>query len=288
MSLASVAEPQWEADSASYDGGKWTYQRQWQVKVTDRYDGPDTVSTAQNLPAYGELYPWPVGNNAYCTKISYSRKAPLAWLVDATYETIQGAIEENPLNDNPVIKWGSEIYQDVVVQDQDGYGVLNSAGDFFDPPPTRDACNLIANISSNVASVPVWALNYQNAVNDSEIVVGGLSVAQRLARVSKFAISEAKKRGIYDYYVFSYDIHMKIDGWRLSVLDAGFRELNVAGDGLKKIRNSDDSADVTQPALLDGSGRAISNPEPSDAQFREFTIYPELDLSVLPGISAAA
>jgi hypothetical protein len=142
-----------------------------------------------------------------------------------------------------MVSWSSEIYQEPVFSDVNGGSVTNSAGDYYiDPVPTRDNVHLIAKIRSNVTSVPAWVLSKQNNVNSGVIVIGGLSIAAGLARMSRLEIGERQIRGTTSFYQVSFEIHIHEVGWHLTPLDVGFRRL-VTGEPVQ-IRTDDTGATV--------------------------------------------
>ena len=286
MAVVGNAQEHWAGQSASYNGGVWTYNRVWLVKVDNKTDREGTVSGATGLPPYGAAHPSPVDAPAHATEIQYDRwdsATPLAWKVTVRYSSAR-THDSNPDNDEVLVAWTSEIYQEPIWEDTSGNAILNSAGDYFiDPSPTRDAAHIIAKISANVTSVPAWVLSYQNAVNNAAITIGGLAIPIRTAKMQKLDIGQREKRGVTTFYPLSFEVHVRSEGWRFQPLDAGFRELD--GTKRKNIRNDSDGELPTSPVPLNGSGAFLANPTPATAVYGDFTIYPELDFTVLPGVS---
>lgn len=287
MAVDGDAEEVGKYRTASYDGGVWTYTRGWLVKTTDKTDREDTVSGANGLPAYGETHPGPIADAAYCTKIKYTpyvAKSDKAWLVVATYSSARTRSSSNAAQDEVLVSFSSELYQEPVFRDVTGKGVMNSAGDYFiDPSPTRDASHLVAKIRANVTSVPAWVITYINAVNSSQIKIGGLNIAKGVAKVNRIDVGERQNRGGSLFYPLDIEVNLRESGWRFQPLDAGFRERN-SNDELVTILSDDDTL-PTMPVLLNGSGKKLANPTPESAFFRNFQLYLERDLTQLPGIS---
>ena len=283
MALEGPAKERDEGRTANFDGGTWTYQRQWEVRTTDKNDRENIVSTAPGLPAYGELHPAPIAVDAWAKTIAYApvTGSAIAWIVTVTY-TSERELNENPTTDEVLISWSSEIYPELVNIDRNGAAIVNSAGDYFiDPVPTRDGIHLIAKIRANVGAVPSWLINYQNAVNNDEITIGGLLIGVGLARVQRIEVGERQKRGNVTFYPLSFEVHIHKDGWRLRPLDAGFRKL----DGTKRVQIGDKlGSEPTTPVPLNGGGQPLEDPGPTTAVFGNFKIYDELDLTALPGI----
>jgi len=194
--------------------------------------------------------------------------------------------ETDPSNDEILIAWDSEIYQEDIFEDVFGNALMNSAGDYFiDPSPNRDASHLIAKLNFNVLSVPVWALSLKNTVNDAPITIDGLTIATGLAKVQRMSIGNRMKRNDVVYRPIDMEIHIHEDGWLFEPLDAGFRERDDYTGELKQIVNELDGEEVTSPAPLDGAGHAIDSPTPENAIFGSFTIYRTGDLTVIPGVT---
>lgn len=287
MALLGSAAEQWEHRSCRYNGGSWTYTRGWMVRTTAASDRESVVANASGLPAYGDAHPSPIAAAAYATEISYQMtdrgSTPYAWLVKATY-TSDRNVDPDPTNDEVLVSWDSEIYEQPIWEDVNGEAILNSAGDYFvDPTPTRDESDFIARIRSNATSVPAWVLTYNNAVNNATITIGGLSIAAGYAKVQRIAISEKKYRNSTAFYEITFEVHLSRKGWHLKPLDAGFRELSYGN--LIQIINEADGQEVTSPVPLDGNGNVLDSPTPTNSVFLDFTIYEEKDLTVLPGIS---
>ncbi len=277
--------------------GVRTYTRTFKLKTDTPTDGVFQVGSNGSLPVIGSTF---VGDPyAFCISLNIENTDPWAgWTATAEYTTDQGLAQGaqsetgNPVDDDPVITWSSEIYQEPVFRDTSGNAILNSAGDYFiDPAPTRDVSHLIARIAKNVASVPSWALSYTNAVNSGAITIDGLDIAAKLAKVQRIDIGGIELRGEYTYRKITTEIHLHRDGWNLEPLQAGFNHKDggvvkpILVKDLDSGGNSIDRSPVSQPVPLTDDGAILQNPTPGTARFGDFTIYDELDLTNLPGVS---
>lgn len=293
MAVVGTAKERWEGRTASYDGGMWTYTREWLVQTDNKNDRENTVSGASGLPAYGDTHPGAIADAAYATKISYNQKTetPFAWIVLVTYTSERAKSSDDPASDEILVTWTTEIYQRPVFQDIFGNGILNSAGDYFiDPTPVADDVHLIGNIKANVAAVPTWIVDFQNSVNAAQITVGGLPIAAGLAKVQRIDIGERQKRNNSTFYPLTIEIHVHKEGWTFQPMDVGFRTTTPDTTGRVKptreqAKNDGDQSEPTTPILLDGFGNALTDPTPSRAVFLNFQLYALKDFSVLPGIS---
>jgi hypothetical protein len=280
---------------AENNQGEKTYTRTFILKTSLQSEGPGAVGSHASLPVIGNTHPDDA--NAYCSSIRVENTWPWrGWTVTCSYTNQRILHPTDPEQDEILISFQSEIYQEVILTDINGEAIVNSAGDFFVDAPTRDAARLIASIKVNLTSVPSWILNYQNAINDASITIGGLTVGQYKAKMQNIQVSERKYRGSTAYYELSFDVHINKDGWIYRPVDNGLRYLATIPNestsdsddtmvALKNIVNPGDKQEVTTPALLDGAGGVISDPSPSTAVYLAFHIYPELDFTVLPGIT---
>ena len=259
--------------------------RRFTESSDDKLDDAYVAGSTIGLPIIGS--PHPSDSDAICHTLEVANTDPYAgWTVTAEYSSERNFDPVDPLDDEVLIRWTSEIYQEPVFLDIiTGQAILNSAGDpFIDPIPARDAMHLIAIIDANVASVPSWAIDLQNAVNNATITIGGLQIAAGLAKVQRIDIQQRAKRGLNVFFPVTIEVHIRRDGWKFEPVDAGFRERNER-NVLINIVNADDDQEVTAPALLNGVGQQLTDPSPSTAVFLEFNLYQLANLSLLPGIS---
>jgi len=291
MAVVGVARPQDERP-ISYDGKDWSAELSWMVQTDSRTDGADTVSTATGLPAYGALYPNPVGASLWAKTIAYGpyeSDAPMLWLVTVGYTSERSLDPTDPKNDEVLISNTGEVYQERIQRDRNGDAILNSAGDpFVDPQPTKDSTHMIFRIRANFQSAPTWFISHQNAVNNTAITIDGLAVGQYLARVNRIEASEPKKRGAVSYKEVMLEIHVRREGWAIDTLDAGMRERIAEGAAAKKHITNDNGGDleeITEPVPLDGTGLRLANPTPFNSVFLDFDVYDALDFTILPGVS---
>jgi len=278
-----------EARKGKNDKGERAYTRVFKLETSLLSEDVFDVGSHASLPAIGQAYPR--DPDSLCQSIDVQCVAGWKqWQVTAEYKVDEGSYVD-PEDDTYKLSWSSEIYQEPAFRDADNKGMFNSAGDYYvDPPIQRDAAQLIAKFKKNYAVIPSFVLSLQNVVNDSSISIGGLSIDQYLAKMTRVEISEFKKRGNYKYYTVSYEIHIKKEGWRVAVLDAGLRQIDP-DDDTKRIpcKDADDEPVTTAVALYGvdspNQGQQLLNPTPDTAYFKEFKVYAEGDLSVLPGVS---
>lgn len=264
--------------------GAITHTQLYRVKTDSKWDDQTTVLQAAALPYLGQPHPSDV--SSYCNSLRARNEgaSPFFWTVTATYSN-QREASDSPLDDPIEYQWGTEQFQEVADTDQNGEGIVNSAGDPFDPPIMRDLSRRSVTITSNEAFVPTWVLSYQDAVNSDAITIDGVSLSEGQAKCQQVSVSPTRIRNDQEFRIVTLTIHMNNDGWGYKVLDQGFRERDD-DNKLKQILNEADETEPTAPVLLDGNGKAQTDPTVASAVFLDFDIYPKLPFGELPGISA--
>jgi hypothetical protein len=237
---------------------------------------------------YVSFHPVLVGHLCRSIKITQDNGAPRQWTIEAEYSskpTKEDESEENPLNRPARIRWRTSNYQKAIWQDINSKAILNSAGDYFDPPVEVDRAYWTVSVSKNVPDVPTFILDYENAVNNAAITIGGVVIGEHEAKLSDIEISELKIEGDYQYFEFSYTLERRREKWiPFKVLDQGLR-FKSGSDRKHIMDQSSPPRPVSSPRLLDGSGAVLSNPTPDNAVYREFTVYYARNFSVLPGVT---
>jgi hypothetical protein len=268
---------------------KTTSSRSWRVVTNNRYDDDVFViryGLSSNL--LPQLYsPHPSWQALTARKVTASNQAdsPHHYIVTVEYSSAPLDKEDKDKEDNPdpttrpaVIKWNTVLYREAVEKDVDGDAILNSAGDYFDPPIERDRSNWTCNVRKNLANPPTWLLDYNNCpINSSSFTVDGVSVQARKARLSMIDIGEKQIENDVNFRTVTITLEFKKEGWQASILDQGLKE--VDGGELKPIMI--DGKSLTSPQLLSG-GVHIDAPSPDNAEFLDYDIYDEKDFSVLP------
>lgn len=278
----------------SLKGTRETITRAWQIKVSSPYDNSHTIGSelvGSSLPGQFESHP----NNVFATARSLSIKNAqgLIWTARCEYSTEpltqderERAEEPNPTNRSVKVSWSTSNYDKPVVKDVDDKGVVNSAGDFYDPPPSVPWERLSFHFRKNYSSPSPWISAYCNSVNDSDISILGIAIPKGMARFCQPSGSEEREENGQVYHETTWDIEVDVRTWQLEVLDEGLRQVDSA-DTTKRINITDDDGnEITAPALLDGSGYKLDNPDLDNAVFNEHKVYYEKDYTQLPGVSA--
>lgn len=210
-----------------------TITRKLKAQVSSLDDGPVTVRAHASCPREGQAYSFRGESDSsfVCNAISIEAKSDsiglergLVYDVSATYSnTVNtgslGEDEENPLDDPPSIEYSWTVYQRPALVDVDGNLVKNGADEAFDPPWMMDEHRPVVTITRNEASFSVgFATEYQDAVNEDAF--GGSA-----AGTAKMSVSaRSATRGDYDYWIVTYEIEFKWEGWNPSGIPArGYR-----------------------------------------------------------------
>jgi hypothetical protein len=196
------------------------------------------------------------------------------WECSATY----GAYDATQLPSNPV-DWPLRIshsfakFESVADEDTDGNAILNSAGDYFDPPVTRDDSRPILRIQRNEKEFdPDTAFKYKDAVNKDPFFgadPGTVKCADIQAELSF-------NNDVGWFYACTYEFEYNPDGWEKQILDMGLKYLD-ATDTLVPVMEK--GIPATSPVLLDGGGGILASGD--DPVFLKFKVYPEVDFAPL-------
>lgn len=266
--------------------------RRWLAVTNSRYTGE------------AEIFQWGIGAGIlpipYETRLASNQallcrrlrakqeSSPLHWIVEAEYSSeplTQSDSELPPTQRRAKIRWTTSRGMEAISRDINGKAVLNSAGDYFDPPVEVVRSFWEVSVTKNVAAVPSYILEYADGINQSSWTIQGRVFQPQTALITAIDIGEEQEETIdnvtYTYYEFSYTVTHNRRTWKLKVLDQGFRYRS--GTGRKNIQTNDSQPrDITSPALLDGSGQVLSNPTPETAKYQEFDGYIAVDFSALP------
>lgn len=256
-----------------------TYTRVFRAKTNSNADDAVTIKDYASCPKIGDAHP--NDGDAYVRSVM-ARNEPFSktvWNVEVGYST-ESELSNSPYSEPAEITWSTEAYQRPYFKDQSNQGIVNSAGDPYDPPVEGDDSRWVANVTKNVAAVPSWLTSYRDAVNSGAFTLDGLAIVAGAAKIMSVSIGKWEKRSVFWYRTVGLTIAIDGSGWAKSILDAGFRE--IMGTSRVNIKNDGDGEDITAPVPLDGSGAKLTNPSASNVVFRTHNIYPSKDFSVLP------
>lgn len=271
-----------------------TYQRTFLVKTDDKNDDVVPVGNAVGIPRIGDRYPSDVGTNGSWARTIAVRQlaGAMAWNVTVSYSS-EFEILTNPLDDPAIITWGAEQFQRPTYKDRYNRPILNSAFRFFSKLPQIDDSRFVVSVQKNVAVVPAWVANYQDAVNISAFTVDGITVGAQLAKFNSFKIGAWQERNAVQYRVLSFDLHLSEVGWDIEILDEGKARLGNPNPGPREVGsasedpekhfaavNDGDQTNAGEDVLLNGFGQQL--PSGNLGVFLPYGVYPLKDFTVLP------
>jgi hypothetical protein len=264
--------------TASNTRGVRTYQHEHLYNVTDKLLAREYVIGSQpQVPLIGSQHP--DDPEAWCESLQVRMVTMFAeWAVTANYTT-ERELSENPLWDPAEIEWDGENFEEIALYDRDGDAILNSAGDPFENV-MRERTRRVVSIVKNVASIPTWIINSEDAVNSVEFELDGVLIPIGKAKLGAPRIGRRQVRNGVKFRQLSMSIKLNKDGWDLQPLDAGYRYRNGSSELVRA--TSDDGTDVTMAVPLNGSGGLLADPTPSTAVFGSYDVYPAFDFSLLP------
>lgn len=265
--------------TAQNSKGARTYQRRFKLETSSDTEGAYVVGSHASLPVIGNVHPDDA--NAYCIGLKVENTAPFkGWTVTAEYSD-ERVIDDVPTNDDAEISWGSEQFQKVAAFDRDGNAIVNSAGDLFDPPALMDDSRRVVTVSKNVAAVPAWILDYQDAVNSDAFTIDGVSIAAGKAKMQSVTVSAKQRRNATVFRTVTFTIHLQRDGWGVDILDAGYNRKDPADAG-KRLPITINGVLPSAPFPLNGAGVPLENPSPANCVFITFNVYKTRAFSSLP------
>lgn len=271
-----------ETREAANEKGIRTYSETYWLTTNQKTDGTYEIGSHPDLPTVGSVHHTDTG--AWCTGVKPKCVSGYVHFhVTCTFSS-ERELAEDPTTEPALTEWDGEQFQRPLVIDEDGNVVCNSAGDPFDPPEMIDDSRLISVTTKNLASVPVWIMEYSNAVNSDAFTLDGFSVAIGQAKMQTPKVSKPMSRNGTTYREVQITIHYREEGWLSDLTDVGFRERDEYGVLRNiKVENSDgELEDVTAPVPLDGSGHALDDPSPLNNVTLPFRGYRRLPYSVLP------
>jgi hypothetical protein len=277
-----------ETWSDEKDGSR-EYEELYRIISDDPQESALAVRTAPGLPLPWASYPDDPA--AICTGRSARRidASRLVWEVTAKYEwSPADDEEENPLLKEPDFEWSSNLFTKPAIKDRNGEAIVNSAGDYYDPPPEVDVVRWNVNCQFNSEEVPAVIKQYAGAINVSAVIIDGDPVAAERARVVALSISKRQEENDVSFRTVTLAIEVRDDDddpFDLEMLDQGYRIKD--GTELKDILIEDEDGTRNRPSspvLLDGNGQKLDDPSPSTAVFKTYEVPRRMDLTVFPGI----
>jgi hypothetical protein len=263
--------------------GERTYQRTFKVVTDDRKVGAKAVLAAVPV-AFRDAYTnglaaaapgYETDTGAFCQAKNAQCTSPdgRTWTVTVDYAPFDpnSQQDENPLDEPPQMDWDAADFEEVVEQDVDGNPVINSAGDPFDPPLTRDNSYPILVITRNEATFsPGLAYSYRNKVNAATFFGSG----PRTVRCRPIVGKKQYHAAFGTYYQVTYRFEFNPDGFDKNVLNQGLRR--KAGTDRKAITTKEGQP-ISSPVPLDADGVPLD--PTADPIYLTFKVNEEADFA---------
>ena len=266
------------------ENGLREYHRVYKVTTNDAHDDANIVKAATGLPQMYDNYESITSSDESALVVNVDPrqhdKLRTYWIVHVTYSTQWDRIED-PFTEPPLIRYGSEIVNEVIPGQADssksladeiddesdlisttpgnlqnrvnwnkGYGLVNSARDPYNPPPERPVARPIVTVTRNEQSFsPTYKLQYENTVNSASW--NGLGKRQAWLRTieAEPLVWRSTRFDVEDkyYYRVTYTFALKFETWDLQLLDFGPYYLVWSSDGI-----SGSETPTRLPFLTDG------------------------------------
>lgn len=289
MAVTKVVED-WSQRSVGVEATRLSTKRVYDVEFNEA-DAPESrpllavnaTDGTTTIPGIYAVHPY---NSWLFVKSKQVESAgPLNFKVTVNYEATLDKDTGEPTT--PIMEPATWSYHFVssnepIDRDEAGNPITNSADEGYDPPVTKDIHDLVLRIQRSEESYdPLRAYQYKGAVNSDVFL--GIPAGKVLC-----SVIDAEKAQAADliYYKVTYEFQMRFDGWKLKLVDQGYREktgTNQDGSPAYEAITNKDGSNVSQPAFLDGSGRKLSQAQiaAGTIAIREFDIRRSLPFSVL-------
>lgn len=288
------------------------YRVVYYVSTDDVNDGPQVVRAVSGIPSLGDVYS--VGNDhdpqaIAIQKNESQRDDPREWEVEVVYGTatidLTGVNRDDPFAEPPQLSLGAQSRQLVIpgffndpehpdAQRNKEIGLVNSAGEKFDPAAEMEISDPVFTVTKNMQSASiVWLADLANAVNGTEFY----GAEPRTFRISAPQATRVYHAAVGYYWSVTFELIYRWDTWDLQLLnegsfylDANNKPVNFQGEkghsrtGLLR----DDGKPLHWGQAEQYYGRYMSISEcqtaaiPYDAPtFKRYRIYRELDFNLL-------
>lgn len=244
--------------------------RRFVVVSTDRTEGfIDIVAVVLAVAAHGSAHPNASGIFASKYSATQDDSAWFKWTVVVDYEPPEFSQDDPATNpdDNPLLRQPAISYDtesifiasrgEVNSSGEIIKGMVNSAGEAYDPVPTEDEVDLLL-INITRWRTPFFSLSayfdLQNGVNQNAFTFGDLSIPARHCKVrlrmSETRIHTSPNSSQVEYRQEDLLLVVHPLSWDLTALDFG----TFYKDGGATKRFIEDGSDAKEFGLLDGNG----------------------------------
>lgn len=252
-------------------GGKRvrTYQAIYHIKCNSINEDPVTIMAYTGLPQLADAATWPTDAGALLVDVDPQQdmEKPDFWVVTCNYTSNPDIRqpddvdpEENPLLRPCVVERSPVQRQRILERDVENEWIVNTAGEFFNPPVEREEHPPGYILTKNMLLWPYeLEAAYTDAVNTDVILVPskGISAAIGTMKCNGFSGREVYEGG-YNFWQVSVALEVDWQLWNKPILNMGTHEAIPDGFGdyyLWPIIGANGES-VTDPVMLDKNGLA--------------------------------
>jgi hypothetical protein len=208
-----------------------------------------------------------IGLNAQCTgQVAHPVTGALCmrWEVKATFgpwNPLTLSFDGNPTHIPPIFWFDVEVKSVPAITDVNDDPIVNSAGDYYDPPVERELPLITLMVKRNEASPAIASLLGTPAIVNGAAWNGFPPKTVKL-NCPKMPPVEYSQATSSFYWPMEYAFSINNDTWVKQVLNRGFRQLNSLGQLVPIYINGQP---ISDPVFLDYLGHAILTPDYLDA-----------------------
>ncbi len=200
----------------------------------------------------------------------------LNWVVTIEYAPDENNGEKCPWLQAAAIEETFEQREQGIDYDIWGYPILNSCGEPWSEPITRQAASRVITVTQNEHYYIGAYEQYVNVVNSNACTIGAITCDKRT-----LLLPGIPWRRQYDatyqtnYFTYKWVLMYRPESWDKFLLDKGYRELVTVGEETYKTNICVGGHPTSVPALLDGAGHALPRDSVEYYWFRK-QVYPEV------------
>jgi len=266
-------------------GEEHSFSEVWHVTVTSATDDEFTI--------LGRFSDWKHGQEHdkrkgfYLRDMEFDRGADDIYIWTVTIDwTDDWPSEPDPRKRPPRYTLGSISIGYSELFDSEGKPYQNTAGDFFSDLPEKKLAAWRLTIEKNIpVPWPDWILEYNSAVNDAAVKLGGVRWPKETLLITDLSIGDTETENVFTYAPMSMVVEYNPRTWVQRIPNRGLYERYIATDGgfnpdnieWKKRRILNASGEqVDEPVWLDKNGSAIRESKTGDANTGAFIYRGEI------------
>ncbi|MCC6423551.1 MAG: hypothetical protein IT447_08745 [Phycisphaerales bacterium] len=214
------------------------------------------------------------------------------WEVTVTWRSlVMGEFAADPLSRPAEVEYGAAEMSEAYKKDKGATPKesLATNGLPFDPPPQRDAGDVLLTVVKNFATHdPAADAMIKNTTNGSWVVIDGVTYGAGVLKLGIITATKTREtiNGVeHVYYRKRFPLKVRPDGWADKLASYGFRDATGQEIWIDKDKNvvapdqtKRDRWPVRDPWPLDGSGMPLADPKAEPAvvvlQPYEETVWP--------------